>query len=222
MKKTPKPGDRIVWALGRAAESHVRNQFISARQYHGILGNWSCPCGLVRSGYHNPQEVCDRCGASASIYGELTLRDSELPLIGNPDLLFTTVSGAIRVVEIKSLNQREFIQLHKPKPDHVLQAWLYVRLIQRNPHLVGMRSADETPLIVYVCKDYAFTPYKEFQAPWSESIETSLTLALKKVADVLAWSREETTLPRKLQVCQTQESPTAKQCPLCARCFAHD
>lgn len=222
---TPNPADRIVWALGRAAETHVRTQFVESQRRHDIIGTWSCLCGeLKHSGRYNRALRCPRCSTLADNYNELTLWDHNAKIVGNPDLLYIRPDDqSIRVVEIKSINKKEFDALAAPKIDHVIQASIYQRLLEMNDD-----DADTSAVtIFYVCKDYAFKPYKEFHVVTTPQIRLMLDDMWANAYDIATWKAQRasgvmTPLPERQALCSSSQATKAKNCERCAACFARD
>lgn len=217
----PGAGMRIVWALGRAAEKHVRKQFIAAGGV-GILGRWACTCGeTVKEGLQ-PESgwPCPRCRGQCTRYTELGLVDPEIDVIGSPDLVYVRPdNGKVRIVEIKSMNKKDFDVLHGPVVDHVVQCAMYRRLARIN----GM-DVDSRITIVYVCKDFTFKPYQEFfveAEQWNENLDRMWADA----RSLKTWKSTRKTnpshpLPSRVPACHSVDSPCAKRCPVRMSCFA--
>lgn len=209
----PRPADRIMWALGRAAESHVRRAVIEQLGRERIYGLWQCLCGQVAIEGPYERRVCLHCQSPASNFGEAPVFDHDLRISGSPDLQLIEPGGR-RVVEIKSMNKKDFDALTGPKPDHVFQCTSYIDLLRRS----GV-AVQDLGIIFYVCKDYAFrSPYKEFHVE-AETMRMQIDAARASVA-LLRSAENGDGLPPKLAVCQSPASPTARQCPGCANCFA--
>lgn len=218
------PADRIVWAMGRAAEKHVRTQFIDARRREGIVGAWSCRCGKTKhEGLYNHQVRCSTCRDRASNYGEISLFDYEMKIVGNPDLLFVRPDNyKLRVLEIKSMNKAEFEELVRPKPDHVIQALVYRRLLERN-----RMDPDDGATIFYVCKDYRVRGgvYREFHVTGTENSEALLDGMWERARAIRDWkiangAGANQDLPPRLPACNSPTAPMAKNCDRCTACFA--
>jgi hypothetical protein len=225
LRRTPDSAQRLVWALGRAAEKHVRTQFIAAVDAAGVVGSWRCPCGeAVRDGLRgDPPAVCAQCRKPADEYSELVLVDHEARIIGSPDMLFRRPDdGRLRVVEIKSMNRKDFELLSAPLPDHVLQAAIYRRLLAENHP-----ETDEEVSVMYVCKDWTRRPYREFsvdsQAP--KTLEW-LDAAWERAREYQRWragdlaGQRALPLPQRLPQCTEVAAPAAKKCACGTPCFA--
>lgn len=213
--------DRIVWAMGRAAEAHLRKQFIAACNFEHIYGDWRCNCESEQFvGYHPADRQCQRCGSGLDNYHEINLANSQYRVTGAPDLLYDH-HGYIVPIEVKSMKKRAaqgktdgFDNLMGPKSEHIMQVLTYRRLLE----LAGFRVHDEA-IIIYVCKDYCIgSPYKEFHVDatdpaYGEYAEEILSRAQQ------VYNATRSLLPPRLSKCETMDSTRAKSCPLVARCF---
>lgn len=229
--------DRLVWAIGRAVERHVRTQFIKARQFGGIYGRWTCDnpksaadptcraTGFIgKVGIHDAAARCT-CGGRLDTYNEPSLWDDDNGFVGNPDLTFA-LDGLFVVTEIKSMEKERFQDLAAPLADHVHQAILYRDLYRR----LGFPVADFV-IILYVSKGYSFkrkdrqgrsTIYREFRVDATQPhlqrlVETSLASA-RLVKDAKAGG----PLPPRHPQCHSVDCARAKECPLVTRCLNMD
>lgn len=206
---------RIVWELGRAAENHVRKQFIRMHGMHRVIGKWRCPCEATEHcGNGNPHTLCQSCGKPVDIYGELDLFDQARNLGGHPDLLYLTRSGGLEVVEIKSIRKEDFSALLRPAPEHVLQCWSYLRILRETTPGVTVNGR-----VLYVAKDYIqpkVSPYLEFPLPPKPQI---LDLLEAQAAEA-ASHQKAGTLPPRLDLCTGPLTKRAKGCDACALCFS--
>lgn len=212
---------RVVWVLGRAAEHHVRSQFILAHGRHRVIGRWSCVCGeTVIDGRGNHTKLCPRCGKDLNVYLELTLNDPASGIVGNADLIFDGADGWIEVVEIKSIKKDDFEKLTGPTPTHSLQCMSYVRLLKASMPGVKVRGR-----VLYVAKDYVSpktSPYKEYALPNSGPTETTgpvLDALFESAKDTQAHKKAR-TYPARLSVCASPHSTRAKNCIACNLCFS--
>lgn len=205
---------RIVWKLGRAAESHVRGQLIAATGGAGIYGQWSCPCGRASyEGLHSSTHpACPTCGKHPEGYSETLLLDEEYGVSGNPDFIML-IGGEFVIVECKSINREAFGKLLAPTADHALQSLLYRRLLQRKPErLAGVPVAPYT-LVLYISKDYQWgkSPYREFRVEPSETLVDNL---LAPAAELRGGRK---IFPR---ICSCPKDVLAKDCPFVVRCLS--
>ena len=209
--EVPRSADRVVWAMGRAAEHHVRTQIIHALNFEQAYGRWTCKCEQSIQTGHFPKNItCLTCNGPLDRYIELSLFDHELRIVGNPDLILIIIGGKATIVEIKSINKREFDELKTPKASHVFQGTAYHRLFR------GSFELEDAIAIIYVCKDYTFkSPYKEFSVPYQQ-----LDNIVERAFDEVRLFRETQSLPQRLEVCSSMQTSTAKNCALCVNCFS--
>lgn len=222
--KSPTGADRIVWTMGRAAEKHWRDSLIRDLNFAGCVGKWQCDCKItVLKGLHlqGAQPICPICQTSANNYNELTVSDQDAGLTGNPDFLLITEREKLLVVEIKSMNAREFDALTAPNPDHIMQATAYHRIAGRS--LVTLPEHMEPEVrIVYIKKDYTFvgSVYKEFSVDCSSRPAAILDQVWQDSASVIACDSPEIPLPPKLSACGSPTGTTPKKCSNCTACFS--
>lgn len=210
-------GHRVMWRIGRAVESHIREQFITGRNYNDIHGRWTCRCGeTTHAGLIRRNAICNSCNGPVNVYGEYTLRDDDAQLVGNPDLLIEH-EGSIVVVEIKSMTKDRWAELTAPLADHILQAGMYHDLLLAR----GMRP-HKMLVFVYCTKEFKYgSPYKEFHVDATTAGLTAIRSSLRNsVADAIEHERAGSLPPRT--VCSSAASQMAKQCPVCAKCFNSD
>lgn len=224
-RSQPREADRIMWAIGRAVEHHIRTQFVAALKRKGIIGEWRCKCGqLKRQGEFSGRDNCTKCEQPATHYHELPLFDHESRVVGNADLFYLRPdTHRLRVVEIKSKKKELFEALTEPEPNHILQASIYRRLADIN----GM-DPDDGVSIVYGCKDYPhwkLRPYKEFHidpCPAREEQLDDMWSRANEVKDFLVAHGDlgaAAPLPERLSACTSSTAPTAKGCDQCQACF---
>jgi hypothetical protein len=215
--------DRIIWAIGRAVESHVRSQFVEGTRGEGIIGEWSCRCGQLTRKGSMPRTSCATCGTPASRYGEFTLRDDTRKVVGNPDLLYTRPdTGAVRVIEIKSMNVNQYKELTQPVAYHVLQAACYHRLLSENGF-----DPDSIVSIFYACKDFHPKPYKEFHVEIDDHLRARIADLFDLASQRAEWielrkAGAGSDLPERLAACSSPTTTRAKNCSECVGCFSRN
>ena len=205
---------KMVWAIGRAVEKHIRDSVIKARNFVGIYGVWTCACGesYYEGEYLGPNR-CRICRKSVNRYKEPALRNDFGMVVGSPDITMIEM-GHIVAVEIKSMNKEQFDALEDPLADHILQAcgyrWLYEYL--------GFKVHDKV-IIMYGRKDFKFggthSVYKEYHVdyrPWAAQIEQMMTIG-RQVAN----SYETGILPPR--TCENVTCTRAKSCTRTVLCF---
>lgn len=212
----PTGGHRVMWAIGKALEHHVRSTYITAQQGVNIRGNWTCPCEQTHVVADvRPNDPCHVCGMQPHVYKELVLHDPEFGVRGSPDFVLLLPQG-YTVVEIKSKKADGadgYDALTEPEGPHVEQASLYRRLLQRQ----GLRVSDFV-VIIYVTKDFRYgVPYKEFMVPTlaGSHWDTAVDHLLEKAREI----NSRQLMPR-LPACTAPHKPVSKACPTCVDCFA--
>lgn len=208
----------IVWKLGRAAEKHVRDQFITMHGRHRVIGHWTCKCERTsHTGPGTNSNICEACGTGTVVYNELTLVDNDIDKVGNPDLIFIAEDEGFEVVEIKSIKKDNFEALFKPAPDHVMQCRSYVNLL--SDKLPGKRVGGR---VLYVAKDYVrpgMSPYLEFEVKDDLAADLYLDTLDGSVANMRDHAAAG-TLPDRLPECSSPASKKAKGCEACGLCFS--
>jgi len=210
---------KVVWALGRAAEKHVKDGIIASRGGMGIYGVWSCRCGgsKVRDlNKPNESHKCTRCGGSLTRYEEPLLVDHTAGVIGSPDITLVE-RGWYMVIEVKSMNKEQFDKLKEALADHILQAMMYRELYR----LAGMQVFPFVK-ILYVRKDFQWKTkdksiYKEYRIEadeWEGQVQS-----LFRRAGIIARSNRARTLPRR-EICDTIDCKKAKSCRRANLCFS--
>lgn len=217
-------GHRVVWAIGRAIEKHIRDSYIKHTGGKDVYGKWSCNCGRVKYEGFKSNQVgrCVACRSYADNYGEVDLISHEVGLAGHPDFIFRLSNGKLVIVEIKSIkvdtkhNNIGFKDLKEPLANHVLQAAAYRRLFKE----AGFDVYDKI-LIVYAAKDFVYgSPYKSYpvdvtKGHWEGSLDRMWQEAL-----TLKTAFESGSTPSR--VCPSCDSPIAKKCSISTTCFAMD
>jgi len=213
-KSHPRSPDRVMWAIGRAVESHVRKQVIAAIGRENVYGIWKCHCGNLEVVGIGSRDICNCCKKEATEYYEKPVFDHDLKIVGNPDMVIVQ-GGKFRVIEIKSIKVDLHNALTEPVPNHVFQMNTYRRLLALEH---GERKVHAESIAMYVAKDYAYSsPYKEFHRHKSEQ-EGIISAAFSQVADMRR-KELDSILPDKLAVCSTPSSPKAKKCCCLVSCF---
>lgn len=208
---------RVMWMIGRAVEHHVRTQVIASIGRKNVYGLWRCHCGDHEyEGVFKEGSFCRSCAKEALNYYEATAFDHTRRIGGNPDLQLI-VGGKRMVVEIKSINKKDFDALLRPQGSHIFQASSYHRILTDS-------GVDTHPVaaIFYVSKDFSFrgSPYREFHITPADTYEV-IDLTYNEV-DRLRSSEDGGQLPVRLSACQSISSPTAKACPLAVNCFSRN
>jgi hypothetical protein len=220
--QTPSSFDRLLWAIGRAVERHVRTQTIAALNFAGVYGAWACVCGRHGyAGFHDPESRCGVCGGLATEYREMSLVDDQAKVMGHPDCVIL-IGDKFHVVEIKSMNKEQFAELDNPIPAHVFQARSYQKILKQDfkKGLLPYDVEDEV-IIIYASKAYNFRgkPYKEFHVKPQTAFTTSIMLAWK-LAKTAADALKAKKLPPRWSACASMDTLTARNCVACTNCFS--
>ena len=224
----PMVADRMLWAIGKTVEAHLREAMIDLYGAENCLGRWKCACGQSQHiGFGTSDSSCGVCTTLHSKYDEINLRDEETRITGNPDFIIRNRSNRkLTVTEIKSIkvvpkngvrtSAPDFHTLEAPQRGHALQALLYRWLLKR----LGEPVTDEV-LIAYGAKDWIQeSPYKVF-AVNGEAEENILAVdnIIGLAAEYAEAFRNGTLTPRIPQ-CSSCTTSRAKQCPCVASCFS--
>lgn len=225
-------GHRVMWAVGRAVEKHVRDQFIRGVNYHGVWGKWVCPCGIRETvGFADKVNKCRICHQPSLIYREFTLFNTVEHVAGNPDLIFVRQNRAY-VMEIKSITDSEsankngigFSVITKPYADHMFQVLSYHETLAKIlPEILPGVEPAKFVIVLYTTKDFKWgSPYKEYH----ESAEDNLWRMKSVVRPAMisakkAWQAgQDATKPLPNKVCPNIHCPKAKACACAVECFA--
>lgn len=212
--------DRVVWALGRAAERHVRKQLLASRNNQGVYGRWVCTCeqhshvGMVPA-----QDACPHCNSPRNRFLEHPVYDEEAWIVGNCDI--PVMHGEYLVVtEIKSIKRDGsdgFEGLEAAKANHILQALIYRDLYRR----AGWKTHNYVK-ILYVCKDYPKrgirSIYKEFSVDATTPASTLMVDVARAEALVIRDGLINKTIPPRT-LCSSPSSPAARDCPMLTLCW---
>lgn len=188
-----------------------------------VWGKWRCRCGHL---FHDDpctfdeidtEDICEHCGDPTIHYEEVSMRDDELMLVGNPDLLlYLEDIDAFHVTELKSIAHEQWQTLARPKPEHVIQVIFYWYIMRK----LGYRLTDRVS-ILYVTKGYIFQgkPYKEFVF----EVEPELRRLddFIEEARMLKEARAGGKLPARTY-CPHEDCSDAKQCEVTNICFGEN
>lgn len=212
-------GHRIMWAQGRATETHIRDAVLGATHKQDIYGEWKCRCGHATHRGFVPNESfqCQRCLQPLDKYHEPELRDEELRVTGSPDITLQ-VDGRLLVGEIKSMTPDQFDGLAAPLGNHINQAALYRALYAR----AGFPVHDKVA-IIYGRKQFKWggkgKVYKEFHVTCTTPLVTGMVETCFQTARDVARHNSTRTLPNRT-VCSGPNDKIAAKCPVAHLCFA--
>jgi len=204
---------KLIHAMGQAAHDYIKGTVIG--QEANVFGHWKCLCGN-RIGPMTRSEAfeleCEDCGNSFVEYDEFTIHNEEYKIVGNCDLAIK--SGDFLILsELKSISKKQFDDLRMPKPDHVLQAYLYVWMAEQAGYRV-----HPTGSIFYACREWMIgNPYREFDIDTS-SAERRCTPLLDEAMAIKNW-KDDGVVPERVH-CNRPEDSRARQCGMCVACFS--
>tara|TARA_R110000803_G_scaffold149256_2_gene214679 strand:- start:53 stop:901 length:849 start_codon:yes stop_codon:yes gene_type:complete len=204
-------GMRIVWALGRAAETHVRDQLLKTMRGNA-WGRWGCThCDAIDGArmYRANTGHSDLCEGTLDVYHEPQLIDERNKITGSTDFVWQH-RGKLNIIEIKSMNKKEFDTMTRVKGDHMNQAEVYRYLLVKNGHQVD--RAD----VIVVAKDFVFgSPYKVYASDKNPDARPRVSLLIEDAArDAM-----QEDMPNKLPQCSARDSSRARGCEACSLCF---
>lgn len=211
-------GHAITFAQGHAIHDFIKKRFVDGHP-DKVWAKWECPCGATMTepmvyAELSREHACPTCKKIPRKYHEVGLADDDLEVVGSPDLILYLKDYPLYYpIEIKSMTAKQWEELERPVPDHVIQALFYWKLMrERNFPLPDQLS------ILYVKKEYTFKlPYKEFIIHPQQ--QTKRLDSFVEDLEVIAAARNpKNPLPPRV-TCGTMESPEAKQCSVCVTCF---
>ena len=229
-QKKPSAADRLVWAIGKAVEKHIRDTVIEAVGHDKVFGIWECGCKGLQIRGLGSTKTCKKCGNQAIHYSEYHITDESLLLSGSPDLLVmvggTKDDPILMAVEIKTIKvvpkggvktqAADFHSLEAPSRTHALQVLCYHGLMTRN----GFRMSDEC-VVLYAAKDYVTcNPYKPFTVDANAPHNSFAVDALFNLAQRYAELDDTADLLPRCSACVDSNCSKAKSCPVGAHCFA--
>ena len=205
---------KIVWKIGRAVETHIREALISSLGKKNFYGEWSCKCGSLKHRGQWADKTCSVCNTQANDYNELTIYNEEYKIANNPDLVSVSKNKQHMVTEIKSMNGPDFDKLEEPLTSHVRQANRYVRFKRMNGDITSGKVS-----IIYARKDFLYNGvYKVFTVDVdTKAFETVFNEELDQAKKLREYFKTE-ELPER-EFCASAMSPMAKKCPACNDCF---
>lgn len=210
--------DLLTFAQGDAIHDVIKARAVASGP-STVWGKWSCKCGSMR---HEdpcvhadlPVQTCSNCDGGFTEYHEVPIRNEELKIVGNPDLVFFLQDfQAFYINELKSIAHEQWKELVRPKPDHVIQVVFYYWLMKHAGFTMVPRVS-----ILYVTKGWMFNgdPFKEFTLDAEEELPR-LESYLDE-ARALAEFRATGKLPART-MCVSDNAPEAKKCEVCSICF---
>ena len=219
----------VMWAIGKAAERHVRETLLAQIGVANAFGVWACKCEKTqRTGFGDATKKCVTCNTTVTQYNEFQAVSNKWRVRGSIDFLMRKPNGKIAVVEIKSITnsasanaqKKGFETLAKPMGDHIFQATCYVNLLGDPDVCAGHRlEVDDTAIILYVCKDFKWglRPYKEFHHTYGPTDEARTLTEFRSAKQVWLAGKGKPLPPRTM--CAHIGCSTAVKCPVALECF---
>lgn len=214
--------DMLTFAQGDAIHDLLKDRARRGRPDY-VWGNWSCKCKAL---YHeepctfseiDQDEECPHCHTKVDQYHEVSMRDEELWIVGNPDLLlYLPDLDALHITELKSIAPDQFKELNRPKPEHVLQVVFYWYLMNK----LGYHLTDKVS-IFYATKGWMFggtKPYREFVIHPQLELHRLEDMIEDARAHKAAILDERSPLPLRT-MCASKGAKEAKGCAVCDVCF---
>lgn len=210
--------DELTFAQGDAIHDVIKSR-AAAGDAGRVWGKWRCHCKSLKVeepcllSEVDTEVLCDNCGGPANVYDEVTFKDEANNIVGHPDLiLYYADLLAYYITELKSISAKQYEDLVRPDPDHVIQVLFYWYLMR----LAGYEVVDHVS-ILYVTKGYTFRgdPYKEFVIHAPSQVQ-KLDLYLED-ARALKVAREGGALPKR--ACASSTATEARACEACTHCF---
>lgn len=203
----------LTFAIGDSIHDYIRDKMAISNSAE-MYGDWHCTCGKTRHEATLAQiqtdEACPHCKSRPTQYGELTLKNDDIKLIGSVDLTIK-FDSALYFTEIKSIKHEAWQELHRPLPAHILQIMFYWWLAREAKLPIHKQVS-----IVYATKNFIFgDPYKEFTINPIDHLHRLDDYI--EDARALKDSRAGGDLP--LKQCIDISSPQAKKCEMCTVCF---
>lgn len=206
-------GHRVMWAIGRAVEKHIRDTYIRSVNFKGVWGRWKCACERTVTDGLWQGHTCSFCGTPASNYHELPLADEEAGIIGSPDFVTLSARERLVITEIKSMTPEEWKTIEEPKITHRVQGSGYNRLYRINGFEV-----EPYVSVIYCTKLFRFgSPYKEFvYRVQSDAVAEAELDSMWETARIIKAGRG---LAPRLPACSSHTTKAAAACPLVGECF---
>ena len=156
-------------------------------------------------------------------FAEVALDAPDLRVTGHADGLLTHVDGSWEVLEFKTISSRAFQYGDLPKPDHVGQLSLYMKVLREYGGRSGPEKFQEVipPLgerlargrVIYVSKDDL--RIGEYGITWSDAKDEEIRAKLARLESY----REAGTLPDRLPVNGSKRHYLCGYCPFQDHCW---
>ncbi len=221
--------EEVTWEFGRMIQERVVHWFADA----GIaLSDWECRgCGKMEGICKRPRQ-CEECGSSAYRAVEPRFISKKSGASCGIDLFVQFGTGPIKIVEIKTIDPKEFKELKMPLQEHRLRTNLYMRIVEESDDPFRFEVDTKEAIVFYVSKggygcadpdlrrwglsEY-FSPFKEFEVSRHDSSTNEISRRAKVVTDFRAG---KVGMPEG--VCATMMTERALKCVCRKPCFSGD
>lgn len=191
----PSPGLRLMFDIGSAMHDMVRDKYLGPMQR--LYGDWRCQsCRALVTGLMPRFCGCSRYAVFH--YEERSSKNDEWKVRGHTDgLLIDPVRGK-GVLEIKSIDGKQFDALRAPFPEHIFRTVVY-------EWLNGLTWGT----VLYVCKSLKFPmPWKDFVVEYDDSVITNVKATLTELRS------------GGQRVCGSERDKRAQRCPVRTQCWS--
>jgi hypothetical protein len=188
-----------------------------------VIGNWICRhCQVTRSMSPHPEGRCASGKHHWWEYCQVIVESKEYGIQGSLDSLFNLGAPQLFIVEVKTLNPKEFEDILVPQPEHRLRTNLYMWIVEHSQHPYRDKINTKEARVLYVSRSYGkmnpdweeILPFKEFIVKRNDG---DLQEFLKRAMGLKTF-REQGLMP--FGICLTALDKTAKKCSVCQQCFS--
>jgi hypothetical protein len=226
---------QITFQYGRFIETLLRNQWLKKEAY----GYWACSaCDKnLYQGFCKFVTKCTYCHSRnmTEVYKEVSFRLDSYNLTGSVDLfvLNPNKTSELLMIEIKTIDKDQFLDLKSPKTEHSDRTNMYLRMIKESEreqrldtqltintdyaHIVYFSKAygiKDLQVSKYDFKDAAFSPIKEFVVRRDDFATNKY---LRKAFAISLYMQDNTNIPAR--ICDNSTCTRAKNCPVMKQCF---
>lgn len=224
------PSLAMTFQIGKSIEGYNQQIMIDVFGKQNIFGTWKCRCGsseLKGFGADPFPRVCSLClGSVFDNYSEAQVEARGL-IRGAIDCLFRKgLDSPVEVLELKTINGKDFKDLLSPKPLHIMQAFFYYKILQENKESFlrdfGVDVDAKQFTIVYSNKDFLFSgnPWKSFVVKISDIPKPYNDLYEEVMEGLKILIEFPNDLPPRTK-CTSLSSTLAKECLYAVECFQY-
>lgn len=219
----------MTYQIGRDQERNLVQWFADMGK---AVCHWKCvACGTMHEFQLRPH-ACKSCGTKRFDANEVRFESALSSASCGVDMLLALGEGALRPVEIKTIDKDEFKSLAAPLAEHKWRTQFYLRIIAESEHHWSNNVATDAATVLYVSKggfgcldpdlkkwglSEQFSPFKEFEITRDDTSTEPLFQRAKVVKD---YRDGKVGMPCGL--CSTAHSQRAQNCPVRKECFSGD